>query len=348
MTIHHLLVKPDTLNDLSRVVTRAFNELGRAGSNTVQILKFLLYDITVFLRKLPFGNYISILYFVSMTILIKNVAEGGELSRVLARALDLFFLQQKSWSECFGRFQTYLWRITVSHIEQIQTWAYTGLTYAWTNTSGKVKTEIKRFAREVVLDNADEIEKAVVDVARTAAFSAMVSAMSQHILNELGPAAFRAFSQSDLAITIKEIRQNTGNIDRILHNTETLQICSETQTQNIKAIDYLSGNVQLLSNGILSLQKNLADSVAIIMDAEATGNIHLLENNALLNQKLSEISAQIEYLRVNQPTQWKDLLNTVSLSTLAINDIGLPSAITDVFSQFSGTFSAQQGRKRIE
>jgi hypothetical protein len=127
-----------------------------------------------------------------------------------------------------------------------------------------------------------------------------------------------------------------------------LQICSETQTQNIKAIDYLSGNVQLLSNGILSLQKNLADSVAIIMDAEATGNIHLLENDALFNQKLSEISAQIEYLRVNQPTQWKDLLNTVSLSTLAINDIGLPSAITDVFSQFSGTFSAQQGRKRIE
>ena len=348
MTIHHLLAKPDTLNDLSRVITRTFNELGRAGSNTLHILKFLLYDITVFLRKLPFGNYISILYFVSMTILIKNVTEGGELSRVLARALDLFFLQQKSWIECFAHFQSYIWRITVSHIEQMQTWAYNCLVYAWTNASGKVQTEIKRFAREVVLDNADEIEKAVVDVARTAAFSAMVSAMSQHILTELGPAAFNAFSQSDIARTITEIQQNTGNIDRILHHTETLQLCSETHTQNIKAIDYLSDNVQLLSNGIHSLQKNLSDSVAIIMDAEATGNLHLLENNVLLNQKLSEISAQIEYLRVNQPTQWKEILNTVSLSTLAINDIGLPSAITEVFSQFSGTFSAKQGRRRIE
>ena len=351
MTIHHLLAKPDTLNDLSRVITRTFNELGRAGSNAFQILKFILYDITIFLRKLPFGNYISILYFVSVTILIKNVAECGELSRVLSRALDLLFLQQKSLRECFSHFQSYIWRITVSHVDQMQTWVYDCLIYAWTNASGKMKIEIKRFTQE----QAEEIEKTVVDIAKTATFSAMVSVVLKQLLTELGPAAFNAFSQSDIARTITEIQQNTGNIDRILHHTETLQLCSETQTQNIKAIDYLSGNVQilstdvqLLSSGIMALQKNLADSVAIIIDAETTGNVHLLEHDAILNKKLAEISAQIEYLRVTQPMQWKEILNTVSLSTLAINDIGLPSAITDIFSQFSGTFSAQQARKRIE
>lgn len=350
MTIPRLLNRPDTLKDIGYLTDNVFYAFGRSGSITIRILKFLLFDVTIFLRTLPFGSYISIVYFVSMSLLIKNIIEGGELSRILIRAFHLLIFQQKSWSECLSRFQSYIARAGLTYYEKIQNWSYEWLVYAWTKSSNKVKTEVKKFAKEVIFDNAEEI-------AKTAVFSAMITTVSQRLMSELGPATFNALSQSDIAKTIiAEMQQNTGNIDRILRHTETIQLCSDAQPQNIKAIDDLTGNVQILStdiqilsSGVHSLQKALSESVSIIMDAESKGNLQLLENDARLTQKLAEISAQLEYLRSTQSTkQWKEILNTISLSTLALNDIGLPSAITDVFAQFSNTFSSQQNRKRIE
>ena len=298
MTVAKFMIQPDTLNALGTLITRTFNELGKAGTKTFNLLKFLLYDVTMFLQKLPFGNWVSIIYFIFMTTSIKHIVEGGELNRLLSRAIHLYFIQQKSYSVCLSRFRSYLWRITLSQIHEIRLFTYGVMVYAWDYTGGTVKREVKRFAKEVVLNNADDIEKAVKEITQTAAFSAMVSAVSQKLVSELGPIA--------------------KSIVDIQHNTDTIQIMSS----------------------------NLAESVAIITDANTRGELHLLENNISLNKKLTEISMQLEYLRVNQPSQFTEILNAVSRSTLALNDIGLPSTVVDAFAKLTGTF--QSGKQRIK
>jgi hypothetical protein len=303
MTVAKFMTQPDTLNDIGILVSKSFRELGKVGTKTFNILKFLLYDVTLMLQKLPFGNWVSIIYFIFMSTAIKNVVEGGELNRVLARAIQLYFIQQKSYSECLSRFQSYLWRIAMTQIHEVQSFAYGVMVYAWDYTSGSVKREVKRFAKEVVLHNADDIEKTV----------AMVSAVSQKLVSELGSAAMDVFSKSDIAKSIVDIQKSTDNI-------------------------------QILSS-------NLAESVAIIGETNARGELHLLENNISLNQKLAEISMQLEYLRVNQPSQFREIVNAVSRSTLALNDIGLPSSVVDAFAKLTGTFGYseyQNGKRRID
>ena len=306
MTVAKFMTQPDTVNDIGTLVSTSFKELGKAGTKTFNVLKFILYDVTMMLQKLPFGNWVSIVYFIFMSTAIKNVVEGGELNRVLARAIQLYFIQQKSYSECISRLQSYLWRFTLSQIHEVQSFAYGVMVYAWDYTGGSVKREVKRFAKEVVLNNADDIEKTVKEIAKTAVFSAMVSAVSQKLVSELGPAAMDVFSKSDIAKSIVDI--------------------------------------QILSS-------NLVKSVAIIGEANVRGELHLLENNLSLNQKLAEISMQLEYLRVNQPSQFREIMNAVSRSTLVLNDIGLPSSVVDAFAKLTGTFSYseyQNGKRRIE
>lgn len=313
MTVAKFMTQPDTINDIGILVSRSFKELGKAGTKTFNVLKFLLYDVTMMLQKLPFGNWVSIVYFIFMSTAIKNVVEGGELNRVLARAIQLYFIQQKSYSECLSRFQSYLWRFTLSQIHEVQSFAYGVMVYAWDYTGGSVKREVKRFAKEVVLNNADDIEKTVKEIAKTAVFSAMVSAVSQKLVSELGPAAMDVFSKSNIAKSIVDIQRSTDSI-------------------------------QVLSS-------NLVESIAILGEANARGELHLLENNLSLNQKLAEISMQLEYLRVNQPSQFREILNAVSRSTLALNDIGLPSSVVDAFAKLTGTFGYsdyQNGKRRIE
>jgi hypothetical protein len=173
------------------------------------------------------------------------------------------------------------------------------MVYAWDYTGGSVKREVKRFAKEVVLNNADDIEKTVKDVAKTAVFSAMVSAISQKLVSDIGPVAVDAFSKSDIAKSIVDIQHNTDNIQ--------------------------------------TLSLNLADSISILGEANARGELHLLENDISLHQKLAEISIQLEYLRVNQPTQFREIMNYVPMSTL-----------TDVLSKLTGTLSSSSTRRRIE
>jgi hypothetical protein len=284
--------KHDAVNDLGILIMRSSKSLEHVGTQTVSILKFLLYDVTLSLNKLPFGNWVSILYFLFMTLSLKNVVEGGELNRVVGRVIDLYFVQQKSFSECFNRGQHYLWRLAMTQVSEVKSWVYGAFAYAWTYTSSSVKSEVKRFAREVVLDHAEDIEKTVKEFAKTAAFAAMVTTLSQKLVTELGPVAVDAFSKSEFA-------------------------------------------------------NSFTESVAMIADSGARGD----ENNLLLNQKLAEISMQLEYLRINQPAQFREILQTISLSTLALNDVGVPSTVVDAFAKIAGTLGSsvsQQGHRRIE
>lgn len=345
MTVAKLLTHPDALRDIGIILVNLFRVLEKLGFKTIHILKFLLYDITIMLQKLPFGNWISIIYFIVMSNVIKNVVEGGELNRLLARAIYIYFIQQKTYQECFSRLKSYLWRITMAQISEIQSFVYDIMSYVWECTGETVKDELKRFAKEVVLENTEEIEKTVKEMAKTAAFSAMVSTISQKLVSELSPVTMDAFSKSDIAKSIVDIQQNTRNIERILENTDTLQLYSSNVES---AIDEMTVQMTITNGNVQTLSMNLAESVAMIMDANTRGELHLLENNVLLNQKLSEISMQLEYLQINQPTQFREILKTVSLSTLALNDIGLPSTVVETFAKLTGTLGSSSPRRRIE
>jgi len=303
MTVARLMTQPDVVNDLGILLIHSSKSLQHVGIQTVNILKFLLYDVTLSLNKLPFGNWVSAIYFLFMSLSIKNVVEGGELNRVLGRVIDLYFVQQKSFSECFNRGQHYLWRLAMSQVSEVQSWVYSAVEYAWTYTSSSVKSEVKRFAKELILDNAEDIEKTVKDVAKTAAFAAIVTSVSQKLVTELGPAAVDAISKSDIAKSILDIQGNTESTH---------------------------SNVQILSSDL----------------AESRGG------DVLLNRKLDEMSMQLEYLRVNQPAQFREILQTISLSTLALNDLGLPSTVVvDTFAKVTGTLGSslsQKGQRRIE
>lgn len=309
MTVARLMNQPDIVNDLGVLVIRSSKSLEHVGMQTLNVLKFLLYDVTLSLNKLPFGNWVSAIYFLFMALSIKNVVEGGELNRALGRMFDLYFIQQKSFSECFNRGQHYLWRLAMSQIVEVRSWVYGTFAYAWTYTSSSVKSEVKRFAKEIILDNAEDIEKTVKDVAKTAAFAAMVTAVSQKLVTELGHVAVDALSKSDIAKSILDIQGNTES---------TIEQLAITTT-----------DVQILSSDL----------------AESRGG------DVLLNRKLDEISMQLEYLRLNQPAQFREILQTISLSTLALNDLGLPSTVVDTFAKVTGTLGSslsQKGQRRIE
>jgi glucose-6-phosphate 1-dehydrogenase len=95
-----------------------------------------------------------------------------------------------------------------------------------------------------------------------------------------------------------------------------------------------------------SQQRNIEYAVQSLTDNLNYVSMNM-ENSATFNQKLTEISMQIEYLRVNQPSQLREILSTISLSTLALNDIALPSAIFTRIMDV-GSSASQQGRRRIE
>ena len=291
--------KHDAVNDLGILIIRSSKSLEHVGTKTVSILKFLLYDVTLSLNKLPFGNWVSVIYFLFMTLSIKNVVEGGELNRVLGRAIELYFIQQKSFSECFNRGQHYLWRLAMAQVSEVQSWIYGTFAYAWTYTSSSVKSEVKRFAKEVVLENAEDIEKTIKEFAKTAAFAAMVTTFSNKLVTKLGPVAVDALSKSDIAKSAME-------------------------------------QLAITNTNVQSMSSNLAESRG---------------DDILLKQKLAEISMQLEYLRINQPAQFREILQTISLSTLALNDVGLPSTLVDTFAKLTGTLGSslsQQGQRRIE
>jgi len=298
MTIAKFMNKPDTLNDLGLLVIKTFDQVGKLGIKTVNILKFLLYDITVILQKLPFGQFISIIYFVLMATAIRNVVEGGELNRVLSRAIQLYFIQQKSYSECVSRFKSYLRRVSLSQIYEVQSFAYGVMLCVWDYTGRSIKQEVNRFA----LNNAENIENALNELAKTAAFSAIINAITHKLVSELGPV-----NNTDLAKSVIAI---TDNIE-------------STNLDISQTFRSLRMSVQHNTDVIQSLSSNLAETVAIITETDIS-----------LNQKLSEISMQLEYLRINQPTQFREIWNAVSHSTLV-----------DVLSKLTSTLRSSSYRR---
>jgi hypothetical protein len=333
--------QPDTLNDLGHAVTKSLVVFNHVGHNTIQVLKFLLYDITLMLRALPFGNWVSIIYFVFMSAVVRDIVGGGELNHLLVRYIDIYFIQKKTHAECLARFQSYLWRKTMSYATRLENMAYDWAKYTWNSVSGSVKNKVRTFAKELISENAENIETTVTELSKTAAFSVIVSVLSQKLVSEMGPVAFDTFA--------KTVADETG----------ILKLCSsETLAQNARielAIEHVILENQNTQSAINTLSTNLGESIEMIMDAEKTNDLSLLENNILLNNKLNEISVQLEYLRTTQPNQFREILQTISLSTLALNDIashsGLPTNIMNVLSVFSGKYgssASQKGNRRIE
>jgi hypothetical protein len=268
------------------------------GSWLGYFLKLYLYDATLFISKLPFGNIASAVYFATAISLLKNMAEGGEFTRVLFRAFHLYFVKQLPLSGCMWRLWSYIGRIMEPTMHIV--WKYTG-------------EPLKRGAKDFVMEHSELIKKSVVEMAKTSAFATLVSAVSKDIIAHLGPVAFEAYAKSEIAKTILDIHQNTGRIDTILDT------------------------VQMQNNRIEYVAQSLEDNLNLLSLTTANEQ-YLLENGIAVNGKLAEISMQIEYLRVMQPSKLDRILNTVSISNIfaTIANIDITNS------------ASQLGRKRLE
>ena len=315
--MHRLLGRKDVVHIIGNWITYILRVISKLGVIILYFLKFIFHDITIFLCKLPFGNFIGIAYCFSVVFLLKNMMERGEFTRVLFRAIDVYYIQRTPFLRCMHMLQSYIWRMIEPNIYVV--WGYTGV-------------PLKRCAKEFVLEHSEQIEKSVTELAKTTAFATVVNVVSRELVSQLGPVAIETFAKSDMARTILDIQQNTGRIDNILDTMHT-QLDFATSQQG--RIEYA---VQSLSDNLKYISMNMASES------------YLLENNIAFNQKLSEISMQIEYLRITQPSQLREILNTISLSTLALNDVAFPSAVSNIFTRIMdiGSSASQQGRKRIE
>jgi phosphoenolpyruvate carboxylase len=178
----------------------------------------------------------------------------------------------------------------MSQIYQLQSHTYQVVVYTWNSTSTNIKNEVKQFAKDIVLANADIIEQTIKEVAKTTVFSAIIIAISNKLVEELYPILLDVRSYSD------QLRMTTQHI------------------------------------------QELSESIT-----NAKCDIHLLENNSELNQKLEAISMQIDYLRTIQPSPFNEIMNSLSI-------FASPS-MTDVFAKVTGTIgssASQQGRTRID
>lgn len=311
MTIPRLLTHPDTLNDIGVLVRVFSRESYKAGSSCIGLLKFLLFDVTVALTRLPFGNWISIVYFIIMTSLIKNAVEGGEIYHILARAIQLYFIEKKNATECLVRFQYYLWR---GGLEYVQTGVYDLASAIWGYTGERVKSSVSTFAKELAFENAAELETRAMELAK----GAVLSAMTQRIAAEFVPAAFEMFRQSDLAQSIRETRQIADGLQ--LCSAENAYYHGRVET----AIEYLTYDVHTVAS-------QLSDTIAL---AEIQG----AEQNEELVAKINGLALQLEYIKANQPDQFQAIINAAYLPLLQSS---IPTRILDVFS------SSKTGRKRI-
>lgn len=291
-----------------RQISRFLDIVRKFGLSLFYILKIIFYDVTIILNRFPFGSWISILYFISIIYSIKSVVERGELYRAMKRAIHIYFIEQKSYNDCFTITQHYLWRTMMSQIYNFQSHTYTFIMYTWNSISTNVKKEVKQFAKDLILANADNIEQIVKDLAKNAISSAILITISKRLVSELYPILLDAFSKSD-------IHRNTE------YSTPS---CSDQFR-------------------ITNQNNEIAKIIFAIVDTNSKCELHLIDNNSILTQKLEEISLQIKYLQSTQPLQFTEILN--SLSTFA------SPSMTDVFAKLTdiiGSSASQQGRTRID
>lgn len=303
--MHRLLRRNDIVVDIGNQIIIACRYLRRIAIWTGYCLKVFLYDATIIIKKLPFGNIISIVYFTTAVYFLKNMVEGGEFARVLFRAIYIYFIQRTPFSVCMKMLLSYIAHIMKPIVHII--WKYTG-------------EPLKQSANEFITEHSDRIEKSVVEMVKTAAFATLASSISKELIAHLGPAAIDAFAKSDIAKTILDIRQNTGRIDTIL---DTVQMRLESATSQQSRIEYA---VQSLTDNLNSLSLNMANEQ------------YLLENDIAIQRKLTEISMQIEYLRVMQPSKLDRILNAVSISNIF-------TSIANIDVSHS---ASQLGRRRLE
>ena len=275
MTKPNLLSKSDAVADVGALVNYISAKSAKLGWNSLHTLKIILFDATVALNKLPFGNWISVVYFIVAASAIKNVIEGGELARLANRTIQVYFIERQNAEVLVQRFNSYLYRNT-------QTLLYNTATWLWGHSGEKVKIGVSKFAKEVVMENADEIERRAIELVKGAALSAIIATATQNLASEMGSMSF-------------------GTCDRM-----------ET------AIEYLTYDMQAVSSQL--------DNVMW------TNEIH----NDELVAKINAVSLQLEYLRANQPDQFRAILTAISST--------IPLSVIEALFPYS---TRQTGRNRI-
>lgn len=252
MTIARLLSKSDVVSDVGVLVQYIAHQSGKAGTQTIHALKFILFDTTVAINKLPFGNWISIAYFIIAASAVKNVIEGGEMVRLANRAINVYFVERQNFDVLISRFYSYLYRSTCTLLYDVAAWT-------WGHSGEKVKRSVSNFAKEVVMENADEIERRAVELAKGAALTAVIATATQKIVAELGPMAFP--------------NQCTRAIEYLTYDVQSMT--SQLETQNDELIAKING----ISLQLEYLKETQPDKFRAILSAiSATIPMNVIES----------------------------------------------------------------------
>ena len=138
--------------------------------------------------------------------------------RLANRAVNVYFVERQNLDVLISRFYSYLYRSTCTLLYDVAAWA-------WGHSGEKVKRGVSKFAKEVVMDNADEIERRAVELAKGTALTAVIATATQKIVAELGPMAFP--------------NQCTQAIEYLTYDMQSMT--SQLETQNDELIAKING-----------------------------------------------------------------------------------------------------------
>lgn len=312
--ITHLLSRPDTLVDISLLLSKIARAFLKTVGSLTNWLKFLFVDVSFVLTKLPFGNWVSIVYILALAIVLKSALEDGEISRVLFRSFRLYFVDQLSGSECFDRLKQYLWRGAMIRLESAESWLLDSASTVWEYTGVSVKRKVVSFAKEVVLENADEIERRAIELTKTAVFAAMVHTAAQE------------FSSEITALFVQTMKNTNANAEteKTTPILDNIGVVKRAVDQNTAVLQFVSAEISVLHNAI--------------MDADALS----VAQNVALNQKIDDMSARLEYLRSSHPDLFVQLMNSVIMPS-ALSDS--PITVMNAIAKLTGMFSARRALK---
>ena len=271
MTIHKSILRSGFVKDVGRGILSSTSILARLCRRglyiALNILKFIVFDITPQLNRLPFGNWICLAYIVFLWALLSDACYCGELWRVLIRLCRLMCYDRIGWMELLTRTQSYIRR-----------WLKHLLLAGWEIVKPPLKKYTVTFVKEIVLENVDDLSQLATTTAGSTMIALLINSLSSQLIREITP------------ILSESIRTMDFSADKDALNT-------------------LMANVGVIKHSTFHTEFRLEQ----------------------MDQRMTDLHLQLEYIRVNQPDQFKDIvlriLPFVTAKDLLTISAGVPRQI---------------------
>jgi hypothetical protein len=226
----------------------------------IKTLKFIVFDVTPILIRLPFGNWLCLGYAASLWALLSDACYGGELWRVLIRLCRLTWYDRIGWMGLFIRTQSYIGRF-IRH----------ALLFGWKLVKPPLKKYTVTFVKEIVLENADDLNQLLKTTAGSTMVALFINSLSSQLIREITP-------------ILGEIMKTPADVYE---------------------------------------RSRLLEDVEVIKHS----TLHTEFQMEKMDRRIDDLHLQLEYIRVNQPDQFKDIVLRILPFVTAKDLLALGAAI---------------------